>query len=64
MSILDQTYSFKNKELLTITKNADTVLYSRQAKYKQANCSGTGAQGTGQPMIFTYFPSSSPSKFS
>ena len=26
--ILDQTYSFKNKELLTITKNKDTLLYS------------------------------------
>ena len=28
MSFLDQTYSFKNKELLTITKNVDTLLYS------------------------------------
>ena len=26
MSFLDQTYSFKNKELLTIKKNADTLL--------------------------------------
>ena len=25
---MDQTYTFQNKELLTITKNADTVLYS------------------------------------
>ena len=28
MSCLDQTHSFKNTELLTITKNADTLLYS------------------------------------
>ena len=27
MSYLDQTYSFKNKERLTITKNADILLY-------------------------------------
>ena len=26
--ILDQTYPFKNNELLTITKNADKILYS------------------------------------
>ena len=30
---------------------------------KQASHSGTGAQGTWQPMIFIYFTSSSPSKF-
>ena len=28
MSYLDQTYSFKNKERLTITKNADILLYN------------------------------------
>ena len=31
---------------------------------KRASCSGTGARGTWQPMIFAYFASSSPSKFS
>ena len=25
---MDETYSFKNKELLTITENADSLLYS------------------------------------
>ena len=28
MSNFGSTYSFENKELLTITKNADTLLYS------------------------------------
>ena len=27
MSYLDHTYSFKNNELLTVTKNAGTLLY-------------------------------------
>ena len=31
---------------------------------KRTSCSGTGARGTWQPMIFTCFASSSPSKFS
>ena len=26
--VLDQTYSFKNRELLIIAKNVDTLLYS------------------------------------
>ena len=68
---LYQNYSFKNKEQLTITKIAD-ILFVQQwfvkrcTKFqgKRANCSGTGARGTWQPMIFTYYASSSPSKFS
>ena len=34
------------------------------SKGKRASCCGTGARGTWQLMIFTYFASSSPSKFS
>ena len=54
--------------LITITKNADTLLYNSVLwnsilNWKRASLSGTGAQGTWQPMIFTYFASSSPSKF-
>ena len=31
MSCLDQTYSFKNREQLIITKNADSLLYSSRS---------------------------------
>ena len=67
---MDQTYSFKTRELLAITKNAGTLLYSSvswnctQFQGKRASRSGTGARRTWQPIIFTYFASSSPSKFS
>ena len=62
---------YQNKEQLTITKIAD-ILFIQQwfvkrcTKFqgKRANCSGTGVRGTWQPMIFTYYASSSPSKFS
>ena len=68
---MDQTCSFKNKELLTITKKSGHpfiqqcfVKLCTKFQGKRASRSGTGARGTWQPMIFTYFPSSSPSKFS
>ena len=55
MSILDQTYSF-------ILVQQCFVKLCTEFQGKWASCSGTGAWGTWQPMIFTYFASSSPSK--
>ena len=71
MSILNQAYSFKNKELLKITKNAGGHSFVQRCFVKlctkfqgsRACCSGTGARRTWQPMIFTGFTSSSLSKF-
>ena len=40
------------------------VKLCRKFQSKRASCSGTGVRGTWQPMIFTYFTSSSSSKFS
>ena len=65
-AILDQTYSFKNKELLTVTKIADTLLYSsvKWNSYKISMQTGKPfwywRSGNIKPMIFTYFASSSP----
>ena len=55
--ILDQTYSF--------TKNVDTRLYNSVSWIcmRPSHCD-TGARGTWQPMIITYFASTSPLKFS
>ena len=64
---MGQTYSFKNRELLIISKNADTLLYSSRSwkfQSKRASRPGTGARRTWQPMIFTCFAASSPLKFS
>ena len=52
--VSDETYSFKDKELLIILKNADTLLYDSVS---------LTSWGTWQPMIFTYFASTSPLKF-
>ena len=67
---MDQTYSFKHKNLRTITKTRTpfcTVVFCEtlpKFQSKRASRSGTGSRGTWKPMIFTYFPSSSPLKFS
>ena len=68
------SYSFKNKKLLTIRKNADTRFYKKRRHPFLKPCtkfqgkgdsrSGTGARGTWQPTIFTYFALSLPLKFS
>ena len=56
--------SFKNKELLTIDfVQQYFVKLLTKFQGKRASRSGTGARGTWQPRIFTYFASSSPSKF-
>ena len=69
--VLDQTYSFENRELLIIAKNADTLLYSSLSWNSVQNFK-TSRQTVLvlmlgvliQPMIFIYFSFSSPLKFS
>ena len=68
--LLDQTYSFENRELLTITKNADMHLYSSVSWNSVHNFKVNGqvvlvlALGEhGNLMIFTYFSFTSPLKF-
>ena len=66
---MDQTCSFKNRELLIIKENANILLYSslfwNSTKFqgKRASRFGTGARGIWQSVIFTYFFSSSPLRF-
>ena len=40
--MLDQTYSFKNTELLTITKNADSLLYNSVLRNSVQNFKANG----------------------
>ena len=67
---MDHIFFIKNREILLIMKNTDLLLYSNlclnstKFQRKWASHSGTEARGTWQTMIFTYFVSSLPLKFS